>query len=164
MSKRAQAFSSVYLVAAEKNEAVLRQSAISNAIFIRKDLPMKKRPFTSSKGNIPKFPYSQAVIYGDLIFISAQPPVDPETGDVESGDVKVQTRRILANVSGILEDAGTSLDNLLKVTVFLKDRSLFSDFNDAYAGFFPENPPARSPVFTDTGDYLVTMDFIAGMD
>ena len=124
---------------------------------------MKKRPFTSSKGNIPKFPYSQAIIYGDLIFISAQPPVDPETGDVESGDVKAQTRRVLTNVSGILEDAGTSLDNLLKVTVFLKDRSLFGDFNEAYAGFFPENPPARSPVFTDTGDYLVTMDFIAGM-
>ena len=106
----------------------------------------------------------QAIIYGDLIFISAQPPVNPETGEVDSGDVKAQTRRILTNVSGILEDAGTSLDNMLKVTVFLKDRSLFSDFNDAYAGFFPENPPARSPVFTDTGDYLVTMDFIAGMD
>ena len=98
------------------------------------------------------------------MYISAQPPVDPETGDVDAGDVKAQTRRILTNVSGILEDAGTSLDNVLKVTVFLRDRSLFSDFNDAYAGFFPENPPARSPVFTDTGDHLVTMDFIAGMD
>ena len=124
---------------------------------------MKKRPFTSSRGNIPKFPYSQAIIYGDLMFISAQPPVDPETGNPESGDVKAQTRRILTNVSGILEDAGTTLVNVLKVTVFLKDRSLFADFNDAYAGFFPESPPARSPVFSDTGDHLVTMDFIAGM-
>ena len=139
-------------------------TSVDKPYVFRKDILMKKRPFTSSKGNIPKFPYSQAIIYGDLIFISAQPAVDPETGEVDSGDVKAQTRRILTNVSGILEDAGTSLDNVLKVTVFLKDRSLFSDFNDAYAGFFPENPPARSPVFTDTGDYLVTMDFIAGMD
>ena len=77
--------------------------------------------------------------------------------------MKAQTRRILTNVSGILEDAGTTLDNVLKVTVLLKDRSLFADFNDAYAAFFPESPPARSPVFSDTGDHLVTMDFIAGM-
>ncbi len=125
---------------------------------------MKKRPFTSPRGNIPKFPYSQAIVYGDLMFISAQPPVDPETGNPESGDVRAQTRRILTNVSGILEDAGTSLENVLKVTVFLNNRSLFADFNDAYAAFFPENPPARSPVFTDIGDHLVTMDFIAGMD
>ncbi len=129
----------------------------------RKGHAMKKRPFTSSRGNIPKFPYSQAIIYGDLMFISAQPPVDPETGNPESGDVGAQTRRILTNVSGILKDAGTTLDNVLKVTVFLKNRSLFADFNDAYAEFFRQSPPARSPVFTDTGDYLVTMDFIAGM-
>ena len=125
---------------------------------------MKKRPFTSNRGNIPKFPYSQAVIYGDLIFISAQPPVDPETDEIDGDDVKTQTRRILANISGILEDAGTSLDNALKVTAILKDRALFSDFNDAYAEFFPENPPTRTSIFGDTGAYLVLLDVIAGME
>ena len=125
---------------------------------------MKKRPFTSNRGNIPKFPYSQAVIYGDLIFISAQPPVDPETDEIDGDDVKTQTRRILANISGILEDAGTSLDNALKVTAILKDCALFSDFNDAYAEFFPENPPTRTPIFGDTGAYLVLLDVIAGME
>ena len=125
---------------------------------------MKKRPFTSNCGNIPKFPYSQAVIYGDLIFISAQPPVDPETDEIDGDDVKTQTRRILANISGILEDAGTSLDNALKVTAILKDRALFSDFNDAYAEFFPENSPTRTPIFGDTGAYLVLLDVIAGME
>ena len=125
---------------------------------------MKKRPFTSPKGNIPKFPYSQSIIYGDLIFISAQPPVDPSTGERVGDDVKSQTGRILDNVSGILEDAGTSIDNVLNVTVLLKDRTLFSDFNEAYAEYFPNDPPTRTPVFSDTGDSLVSMDFIAGME
>ena len=124
---------------------------------------MKKQPFTSKRGNIPKFPYSQAIIYGDLIFISAQPPVDPETDEIVGDDVKTQTRCILNNISGILEDAGTSLDNVLKVTVILQDRSLFSDFNDAYAEFFPENAPTRTPIFGDTGAHLVLLDVIAGM-
>tara|TARA_B100001123_G_scaffold423745_1_gene534267 strand:- start:4517 stop:4906 length:390 start_codon:yes stop_codon:yes gene_type:complete len=125
---------------------------------------VKKRTFCSNKGNVPKFPYSQAVIYGDLIYISGQPPVDPETQEPISGDVKEQTQQILSNVSGILEDAGTSLENTIKVTALLKDRSLFSDFNEAYAEFFQENPPARTPVFTDTGSNLVCMDFIAGLE
>jgi 2-iminobutanoate/2-iminopropanoate deaminase len=124
---------------------------------------MKKRPFTSRKGNIPKFPYSQAVIFGDLIFISAQPPVNPETDQISGEDVASQTRCILTNIKGILEDAGTSLENVLKVTVILKDRSLFAEFNAAYAAFFPENPPARTPIFSDTGSYLVLMDVVAGM-
>ena len=124
---------------------------------------MKKRVFTSQRGNIPKFPYSQAVIYGDLIFISAQPPVDPATDKVDGADVQTQTRRILTNISGILEDAGSSLENVVKVTVNLKDRSLFADFNAAYAEFFPHHPPARTPVFSDTGDFLVLIDVIAGL-
>lgn len=125
---------------------------------------MKKKPFASERGPIPKFPYSQAVIYGDLIFISAQVPVDPETGQMDPGDVKAQTRRILKNVGAILEDAGSSLDNVLKVTVLLKDRSLFADFNEAYGEIFTKDMPARTPVFCDTGDFLVAMDFIAGME
>lgn len=124
---------------------------------------MSKRPFTSKRGNIPKFPYSQAIIYGDLIFISAQPPVHPDTDQIDGADIKIQTRRILTNIAGILEDAGTSIDNVLKVTAIIKDRSLFADFNAAYAEFFPENPPARTPIFSDTGNYLVLIDVIAGM-
>ena len=125
---------------------------------------MKKRPFTSKRGPIPKLSYSQAVIYGDLIFMSAQGPIDPQTGERESGDVKAQTRRILTNVSAILEDAGTSLDNVVKVTVMLKDRSLFAGFNEAYGEVFRTNQPARTPVFSDTGASLVTMDFVAGTE
>ena len=125
---------------------------------------MSKHCFTSKRGPIPKFPYSQAVIFCDLIFVSAQGPVDPETGEVDGDDVKSQTRRILTNVAAILEDAGSSLDNVLKVTVMLKDRSLFADFNSAYGEVFTADQPARTPIFTDTGSSLITMDFVAGTE
>jgi 2-iminobutanoate/2-iminopropanoate deaminase len=125
---------------------------------------MSKRTFTSPKGNIPKFPYSQAVIHGDVIYISAQPPVDPATDRPVPGGVAEQTQQILTNVAGILEDAGTSIDNVLKVTAILNDREHFSAFNEAYAGFFQTDPPARTTLYSDTGANLVLMDFIAGMD
>lgn len=125
---------------------------------------MKKQTFTSPKANQPKFPYSQAVIYGDQIFIAAQPPVDPSTGEIDGDDVKTQTRRILTNIAGLLEDAGTSLDAALKVTAVLRDRSLFADFNEAYAEFFPKDPPARTTLTSDTGQSLVVIEMIAGME
>lgn len=123
-----------------------------------------KQTFTSKRANIPKYPYSQAVIYGDLIFISAQPPVDPETGKIDGDNVADQTRRVLTNISNLLADAGTSIQTALKVTAILKDRSLFADFNDAYTEFFPHNPPARTTLYSDTGASLVLIDMTAGMN
>ena len=125
---------------------------------------MPKRIHTSPKGNIPKFPYSQAVIHGDVIYISAQPPVDPAIDQPVPGGVAEQTRQILTNVAGILEDAGTSIDNVLKVIAILKDRSHFGAFNEAYAEVFQTDPPARTTLYSDTGSNLVLMDFIAAMD
>jgi 2-iminobutanoate/2-iminopropanoate deaminase len=125
---------------------------------------MPKKPFTSPKGNIPKYPYSQAVIHGNVIYISAQPPVDPSTDQPVSGGIGDQTRQILKNVAGILEDAGTSVDNVLKVTAILKDRSHFAEFNAAYAETFQAEPPARTTLYSDTGTNLVLMDFIAAME
>jgi len=125
---------------------------------------MARKVFTSPKGNIPKFPYSQAVIHGDVIYISAQPPVDPSTDQPVTGGVADQARQILKNVSGILEDAGTSIDNVLKVTAILKDREHFAAFNEAYAEFFQTDPPARTTLYSDTGASLILMDFIAAMD
>lgn len=124
---------------------------------------MNKKIFTSMRANIPKFPYSQSVIYGDLIFISSQPPVNPESGELVCGDIGMQTRRILNNISNLLTDAGTSLCEALKVTAILKDRSLFGEFNLAYNEFFDENPPARTTIYSDTGSSLVLLDMIAGM-
>lgn len=91
-------------------------------------------------------PYSQAIVYGGLAFLSGQIPLDPATGQVVEGDIAVQTRRVFENLSAVLAAAGSSLDRVLKTTVFLKDMGDFPAMNEVYASFFPENPPARSTV------------------
>lgn len=91
-------------------------------------------------------PYSQAVRAGDLIFASGQLPVDPVSGQLVEGDVGAMTRQIFANVSAVLAAAGSSLERVAKVTVFLADMGDFAEMNAAYAEFFPTDPPARSTV------------------
>lgn len=91
-------------------------------------------------------PYSQAVIHGDMIFLSGQIPLDPATGQLVEGDVAAQTERVLENVKAVLEASGSSLLNVLKTTVFLKSMGDFPRMNEVYARYFSENPPARSTV------------------
>jgi len=92
-------------------------------------------------------PYSQAVRAGNLLFISGQLPLDPQTMEFVAGGVTEQTRRVLANIAAILEEAGSSMAHVVKTTVMLKDMadaSAFKAMNQAYAEFFPTAPPARS--------------------
>jgi 2-iminobutanoate/2-iminopropanoate deaminase len=91
-------------------------------------------------------PYSQAVRWGDLIFVSGQIPIDPATSQVVGGDVAVQTERVLKNLAAILEAAGASLRQVLKTTVYLRDLNDFGKMNAVYARFFSEQPPARATV------------------
>ncbi len=91
-------------------------------------------------------PYSQAVIHDGTIYLSGQIPLDPVTGQVVEGDVAAQTERVLDNIKAVLAACGSSLDLVVKTTVFLKDLGAFSKFNEVYARYFPENPPARSTV------------------
>ncbi len=91
-------------------------------------------------------PYSQAIRVGELVFVAGQTPIDPEVGKLIEGDVAAQARRVLQNVSAILEAAGTSLSKVVKTTVFLTDMANFKAMNEVYAEFFPEHPPARSTV------------------
>ena len=91
-------------------------------------------------------PYSQAVVYGGLVYLSGQIPLDPETSQLVEGDVATQTERVLLNISAVLEQAGSSVAAVLKTTVFLKDMGDFAKMNEVYARFFSENPPARSTV------------------
>ena len=91
-------------------------------------------------------PYSQAIRSGNLVFLSGQIPLDPETGHVVEGDAAVQTARVLQNLSAILEAAGSSLGQVLKTTVYLKDLADFGMMNEVYARFFDDTPPARATV------------------
>ncbi len=91
-------------------------------------------------------PYSQAVVSNGLIFLSGQIPLDPATGQLVEGDITSQTARVLENLKAVLQAAGSSLDRVLKTTVYLKDLAEFGRMNEVYGRFFPSAPPARSTV------------------
>ena len=95
-------------------------------------------------------PYSQAIHVRNLVFTSGQIPIDPATGSFVEGGIKEQTRQSLLNVKAILEIAGTSMDNVIKTTVFLADMNDFADMNSVYAEFFNAPYPARSAVAVKT--------------
>ena len=91
-------------------------------------------------------PYSQGVDGGSVVITSGQIPVDPATGAFVEGGIAEQTRQSLENVKAVLAQAGLGLENVIKTTVFLKDMNDFAAMNEAYAAFFPAEPPARSAV------------------
>ena len=90
--------------------------------------------------------YSQAISSNGLVFCSGQVAIDPETGELVQGSVADQTRRALENLSMVLEAAGSALPHVLKVTAYLADMNDFPEFNEAYARFFSNDPPARATV------------------
>jgi 2-iminobutanoate/2-iminopropanoate deaminase len=91
-------------------------------------------------------PYSQAVRAGRFVFTSGQIPIDPATGALESGAIDAQTRRVMDNLSAVLEAAGATFANVVKSTVYLVDLADFAAMNAVYAGYFPSDPPARATV------------------
>ena len=91
-------------------------------------------------------PYSQAIKANGFIFISGQIPLDPRTQQLVEGDIARQTERVLENLKGIVEAAGSSLERAVKTTVYLKDLSDFAAMNEVYARYFPANAPARATV------------------
>jgi len=91
-------------------------------------------------------PYSQAITANGFLFASGQIPLDPQTQQLAEGGVARQTERVLENLKGIVEAAGSSLDRAVKTTVFLADLKDFAAMNEVYGRYFPANPPARSTV------------------
>ena len=91
-------------------------------------------------------PYSQAIKANGFVFVSGQIPIDPHTGEFVAGGITEQTARVLKNLTAVLEAAGTSLEQVVKTTVFLADMKEFSSMNEVYKDFFPSPPPARSTV------------------
>ena len=123
---------------------------------------MKERVQTE---NAPKAigPYSQAVKANGMLFASGQVPIDPATGQIIEGTIAEQTERALKNLQAVLEAAGTSLDHVVKTTVFLADMNDFGEMNDTYGRFFDGIPPARSTVEVSRlpMDAKVEIDLIA---
>ncbi len=92
-------------------------------------------------------PYSQGIVVGGtLLYTAGQLPMDPKTGQIVGEDTAAQTRQALTNLQAILEAAGSSLNQVVKTTVFLQSMNDFAAMNEVYAQFFAENPPARSAV------------------
>jgi 2-iminobutanoate/2-iminopropanoate deaminase len=108
-------------------------------------------------------PYSQAIKANGLVFLSGQIALDPATQQLISGDVAAQTERVLQNLAGVLKAAGSSIEQVVKTTVFLKNMSDFAAMNEVYGRYFTQAPPARSTVEVARlpKDVLVEIDVIA---
>ena len=108
-------------------------------------------------------PFSQAIRANGFVFVAGQVPVDPESRTVVAGDILVQTRRVFENLSAILDAAGSSLQKVVRVGVFLKNMEDFGRFNELYERYFPSEPPARTTLEAARlpKDVLVEIDAIA---
>ena len=106
---------------------------------------MQKEIISTSKAPAAIGPYSQGIKVGDMVFTSGQLPVNSSTGELVT-KIKEATKQSLENVKAVLEQAGSGLDKVVKVVVFIKDMNDFGPMNEVYAEYFKENPPARSCV------------------
>lgn len=111
-------------------------------------------------------PYSQAVVSNGWAFLSGQIPLDPATNQIVAGDIAAQTERVLENLKSVLEAAGSSLERVVKTTVYLKDMGEFAKMNEVYGRYFASNAPARATVEAARlpRDVSVEIDCIASVD
>jgi 2-iminobutanoate/2-iminopropanoate deaminase len=91
-------------------------------------------------------PYSQAIRAGNFVFCSGQIPLDPKSGKIVEGDISVQTRRVMDNITAVLRAEGLTFENIVKATIFLTDLGDFQTVNELYGSYFKSDPPARSTV------------------
>ncbi len=107
---------------------------------------MKPEVVATRKAPAAVGPYSQAIRVGDFVFTAGQLAIDPATAELVEGGIEEQTRQVLRNIAAVLEEAGSSIDKVVKTTVFLKDMGDFKAMNGVYGEFFANEPPARSTV------------------
>jgi 2-iminobutanoate/2-iminopropanoate deaminase len=107
---------------------------------------MSRTVVTTTEAPVASGPYSQAIVANGFVFVAGQIPLDPASGQLVEGDVQAQTQRVLLNVQAILTAAGSSMEKVVKTTVFLQNVGDFAAMNQVYATFFPNVPPARSTI------------------
>jgi 2-iminobutanoate/2-iminopropanoate deaminase len=127
---------------------------------------LSKQAISTSSAPAAIGPYSQAIRSGHLLFVSGQIPLDPQTGRVVEGDAAAQTERVLLNLSAILDASGSSMAQVLKTTVYLRDMADFGMMNEVYARWFSDCPPARATVQVSRlpRDVSVEIDLIAEVE
>jgi 2-iminobutanoate/2-iminopropanoate deaminase len=122
-----------------------------------------RRTVMADRGPAPAGPYSHAVVANGFVYVSGQGPVDPETGTMPDGFAD-QVRQTLKNVQTILEAAGSSLEDVVKVNAYVTDLTRFAEFNEVYKEFFRNDPPARTTVAAALLGILVEVDCIATVE
>jgi 2-iminobutanoate/2-iminopropanoate deaminase len=127
---------------------------------------MQKNIISTTKAPQAIGPYSQAVRFENLLFVSGQIPIEPESGEILKGNIKEQTQQILVNLNSILTAGGSSLNNVLRITIFLTNLEDYAAVNETYAQFFDESQPARSTVQVSRlpMNVLIEIDAIAGIN
>jgi len=107
---------------------------------------MKKKVLTSAGAALPIGPYSQAIQFGNLIFVAGEKGIDPRTGQMAPGGIQAETRQALENIKAILAEAGATLDDAVSSTVHMTDLHEFAAMNQVYAEYFRKDPPGRTTV------------------
>src|ERR1700744_2209603 len=107
---------------------------------------MEKKIIYTDNAPAPIGPYSQAVPFGTILFISGQIPLDSKTGNIVSDSIEAETRLVMENLAAILKEAGMDFSNVLKTSIFLMDMGQFGKVNEVYGTYFTSNPPARETV------------------
>jgi 2-iminobutanoate/2-iminopropanoate deaminase len=125
----------------------------------------ERKAFQTDKAAVTGGPYSQAIIHEGLIYVSGQGPMDPETNKLKLGTIEEEAELTLENLRIILEEAGSSLDRVLKVTAFLLDMEEFGRFNEVYRKYFQKDLPARTCIQAAKlpGAFRVEIDAIAAL-
>lgn len=119
-----------------------------------------KQEIRTSKAPAPVGPYSQGLRVGNRVYVAGQGPLNPETGKVPES-IAEQTRQVLKNIENILQEAGATMDDVVKVTAHLQDLNDFDEYNAVYRQFFKEPYPVRTTVGSELDDILVEIDVIA---
>ncbi len=107
---------------------------------------MNKRVINTTKAPAPIGPYNQAIVSNNMLYISGQIPINPETNELIIGDVATETHQSMRNIAAILKEAGINFNHVVKTTIFLSDMTLFAQVNEVYGSYFSGDYPARETV------------------